>query len=142
MIIERVLEDLLVVKQSHEEFLLKHGKEIREFVSKKDVAPEENLLIQVLLDIISKFTEIDHAIELLQKPIAREGILLRDAYGNICLDEVPLLLMQEVEVFVEMDKNDMNGWTRTFVGTGENGDFLVGLPRDLDIVGLRARIRE
>ena len=136
---KEILKDLNILKQAHEEFDKKHGREISRFVVKRNCTEEENLLCNTLIALTTKLNEIDHAIEYLQKPVVCEGVLNRNEKNQICLNNEPLEIFTEIEVLIHDEFH--HGWTNVIVGHLDSGSYLVGLPRDLDINGIKARMR-
>lgn len=136
---KELLKDLNIIKNTLDEFEKKHGEEIAEFISKRDISEEENLIASALASIYEKTINIRFTIDKLQAPVKREGILTKNTDGEICLNGEPLPLLTDLEVLVHDEFN--RGWTPAFIGTGESGPFLVGVDRDTDINGIKARIK-
>ena len=93
------------------------------------------------MEIYCKMTEIGKAIEVFTTTIKSTGILSKGTEGTILYNDEPLKPMDNLEILLDNDEFDIHGWTRVFVGLNENGQFLVGIPRDVDIDGIKARIR-
>ena len=62
-----------------------------------------------------------------------------DEKGNIRFNGKVMPLMSELEVYIA-DKTDQKVWVRVFTA-GEDKIYLAGLNKDLDVNGLKARIR-
>ena len=135
-----ILMDLKRIKGTLEDFQLKHGEAILDFAA-EDVSGEMYLYMEVLMEIFCKSTEIGKAIEVFTTTIKSTGILNKDAEGTILYNDEPLKPMDNLEILLDNDEFDIHGWTRVLVGLNDSGQYLVGIPRDVDINGLKARIR-
>jgi len=67
-------------------------------------------------------------------------VLGRSEDGEITLDGEILPLMTEVEILFHDNEMGQDVWTRCFVG-GSGKRYLVGLKKDLELNGLKARMR-
>lgn len=135
-----ILMDLKRIKGTLEDFQVKHGETILDFAA-EDVSGEMYLYMEVLMEIYCKMTEIGKAIEVFTTTIKSTGTLSKSTDGLIYYNEAPLNPMDELEIFIKNEEFGINGWTRVFVGLNDSGQFLVGIPRDVDINGVKARIR-
>lgn len=135
-----ILADLKWIRQMHESFQKKHGEVIAKFVS-EDVEGEEYLYMETLLDIYCKMADIGHCMEVFITPIKDTGVLSKNEAGQICYNDVPLKPMDRLEVLLKNEEFGINGWTRALVGLNDEGQYLIGIPRDVDINGVKARIR-
>ena len=136
---KNVLNDLNILKQYLDNFEKNHGEELANFISQRDLSEEENLIANSLASVYEKTISMRFTIEKLQAPVKKEGILTINSDGQICLNGEPLPLLTDLEVLVYDEFNQ--GWTPAFIGTGESGPFLVGVTRDTDINGMKARIK-
>lgn len=135
-----ILTDLKSIKSRLNDFQQRHGETIAEFAA-DDVEGEEYLYMEVLLDIFCKMTDINKSVEVFTTTIKSTGTLSKSTDGLIYYNEAPLNPMDELEIFIKNEEFGINGWTRVFVGLNDSGQFLVGIPRDVDINGVKARIR-
>ena len=76
----------------------------------------------------------------MKKEIVKEGVLIRNSAGEITFNGEVLPLIREIEVYIHDEDLKQEVWTKTFVG-GVRKKYLVGLGKDLDVTGLKARMR-
>lgn len=50
--------------------------------------------------------------------------------------------MDSLEILVENEEFDIHGWTRVLVGLNDDGQCLIGIPRDVSVEGVKARMRD
>lgn len=136
-----ILADLKRIKSTLEDFQIKHGEAIFDFAA-EDVSGEEYLYMEVLLDTYCKMTEIGRNIEVFTTPIKSNGTLSKGVNGQICYSGTPLKPMDRLEIYIENEEFGINGWTRVLVGLNDDGQYLIGIPRDANIEGIKARMRD
>lgn len=123
------------------DIFLKENKEaIIEFMRKKDITAEENLEKEILFELLDAVNGICHAADYMAAEVTAEGFLGRDQNGEITFENKVLPLMSEIEVYLYDEDAGMDVWTRVFVG-GKEKRYLVGIGKDYDIIGLKARMR-
>lgn len=133
-------EKIHSLKMDCDIFLKENKEAIIEFMRKKDITAEENLEKEILFELLDAVNGICHAADYMAAEVTAEGFLGRDQNGEITFENKVLPLMSEIEVYLYDEDAGMDVWTRVFVG-GKEKRYLVGIGKDYDIIGLKARIR-
>lgn len=137
---DKMMRDLLAIKDAGRRFLDQYEDlVVREFKENPCTA-EEDFQKTVLFEAVMYMTSLCDVVDYMGGNIELEGILGWDQEGNICLDGKRLPMMTELEVFAHDKHSGKNAWIRAFVG-GYGTRYLVGLGRNVNPEGLRARIR-
>lgn len=128
------------LKENGEAFLTQYEEMIVEFLRKKEITAEESLQKEILFEILDNIHGLCHGIDYMEMEVRKEGVLGRSEDGEITLDGEILPLMTEVEILFHDNEMGQDVWTRCFVG-GSGKRYLVGLKKDLELNGLKARMR-
>lgn len=140
MDLKQVAEKMQGLKEAGEAFLEQYEDGLVEFLRKEDVTAEESLQKEVLFELLDNIHGIRHVAEYMAKDVCREGVIGRNGAGDITLNGEILPLMTEVEVFIYDEVLEKEVWTRAYVG-GNEKRYLVGLKKDQELDGLKARMR-
>ena len=140
MELKRVAEEMKELREAFEAFLNGNEEKIVNFLRTEEMTAEESLQKEVLFELLDHVHGICHVAEYMKKEIMREGILARNGAGEITFDGEILPMVKEIEVYIRDEDLEQEVWTKTFVG-GVRKKYLVGLGKDLDVTGLKARMR-
>lgn len=121
-------------------FLDGQEKSIVEFLRKEKITAEENLQKEILFELLDNIHGVCHTADYMKKNVVKEGVLGRNEDGEIVLDGEALPLMTEIEVFLHDKESGQDIWTKVFVG-GAGRRYLIGLKKDQELSGLKARMR-
>lgn len=121
-------------------FLEKNEKELLDFLRREDVTAEECLQKEIVFQLLDGIHGVESNLEYVRKDVIREGILGRDKNGEITFNGEILPLMTELEVYVYDDVANQEIWTRVYVG-GRQKRYLVGLDREMNLIGMKVRMR-
>lgn len=133
-------EKIKELKKSCDMFLEENEEDILKLIRKEKITAEENLQKELLFALLDAVTGVCSTIDYMKKEIVEEGTLGRNEKGEITFNEKALPLMSEIEVFVFDRELEQEVWTRVFVG-GKDEHYLVGLGKDQELAGLKARMR-
>lgn len=136
---KELMKDLFELRKKGMEVFDKYEDQIVGFLRKEKVTAEESLQRDLLFEMYQYGNTLFDLIEYMGKEVVQEGVLDRDEKGNIRFNGKVMSLMSELEVYIA-DKTDQKVWVRVFT-VGEDKIYLAGLNKDLDVNGLKARIR-
>lgn len=140
MELKQLAEKMQGLKEAGEAFLTQYESQIVEFLRKEEITAEESLQKEILFELLDNIHGICYVTDYMGKDVAREGILGRNEDGEIVMDGEVLPLMTEVETFLHDEDLKQDIWTRAYVG-GNKRRYLVGLKKDQELDGLKARMR-
>lgn len=99
--------------------------------------PDELMLHTELSGVMSRLDEITRALNYLNSPIKREGVLCKNGNGRYEIGDYELTSGSPVEVLIYDDRWE---WVSSRIEHDGRDYYLVGA-RDVDLNGLRGRIR-
>ena len=140
MELKQVSEEMKKLQEAGEAFLKDNEEKIIDFLRKEEMTAEECLQKEILFELLDHVYGICHVAEYMKKEIVKEGGLIRNSAGEITFNGEVLPLIREIEVYIHDEDLKQEVWTKTFVG-GVRKKYLVGLGKDLDVTGLKARMR-
>lgn len=140
MDLKQLAEKMQSLKEAGEVFLKQNEDDIVEFLRKEEITAEESLQKEILFEVLDNIHGICHVAEYMEKGVVKEGVLGRSNDGEITLGEEELPLMTELEVCLYDEDLGEKIWTRAYVG-GSEKRYLVGVKKDQELNGLKARMR-
>ena len=140
MELKQVSKEMKKLKEVGEAFLRDNEEKIVDFLRKEEMTAEECLQKEILFELLDHVHGICYVTEYMKKEIVKEGVLVSNSAGEITFDGEILPIVREIEVYIHDEDLKQEIWTKTFVG-GVREKYLVGLGKDLDVTGLKARMR-
>ena len=140
MELKQLAEKMKDLNEACRNVLAANEEEMITFLRKDNVTAEECLQKEILFELLDNIHGVQHMLKYMGSDVTREGLLGRDEKGEITFDGEILPLMTEVEVYAYDEELEQEIWTRGYVG-GSRKRFLVGLDRDLELIGMKARMR-
>lgn len=137
---DEILEGLAEVKKLNKSFLQKYEVEIMKFILQDNKTAEESLKEELLFEILTKIKRVTDEIDYFGKKTLLMGVLSKNEDGIILFNNEKLPMVQTLEVYLYDYVSASYAWTKCFVSCREP-NYLVGIDRNIEIDGLKARIR-